>query len=331
MAALGFTLGTVGIDNLTGTDRFTFGTMVLFKGVGLVPMLMGLFGIAEVFSNLEQPIKREIFKTEIGRLLPSMKDWAESKWAIVRGCLIGFFLGLLPGGGATISSITAYAVEKRFSKTPEKFGTGMIAGVASPEAANNSATGGAFIPLLALGIPGTAAMAVITGALIIHGIQPGPLLIQDHPNIFWGVVTSMYIGNGMLLILNLPLIGLWVRILKIPYSILFALILLFCLIGAYSLNNDTGDVVIMIIFGVVGYLMRKYEYEAPPMVLAFILGPKTELSLRRSLLLSDGSPFIFFQRPISLGLILVAILLIVFSVISVLKKKRLQPSPDALT
>ena len=322
MAGLGIFLGTMGLDNLTGIPRFTFGSETLLDGPGLVPVVMGLFGIGEILSNLEQPIKREIFNTKISNLLPTVRDWIESKWALVRGPIIGFFLGILPGGGAVIASFVSYAVEKRLSKTPEKFGTGMIAGVAGPESANNSAAGGAFIPMLTLGIPANPVMAILLGALIIHGIQPGPFLIKEHPDLFWGVITSMYIGNIMLLILNLPLIGLWVRALRIPYSILFPLILLFCLIGSYSLKNSLGDVFVMIIFGVLGYLMRKYKYDTPPLVLAYVLGPIMEASLRRSLLLSNGSPLIFFQRPISAGLLLVTLLMLLSSIIPTLKKKR---------
>ena len=322
MAGLGIFLGTMGLDNLTGIPRFTFGSETLLDGPGLVPVVMGLFGIGEILSNLEKPIKTEIFNTKISNLLPTVRDWIESKWALVRGSIIGFFLGILPGGGAVIASFVSYAVEKRLSKTPEKFGTGMIAGVAGPESANNSAAGGAFIPMLTLGIPANPVMAILLGALIIHGIQPGPFLIKEHPDLFWGVITSMYIGNIMLLILNLPLIGLWVRALRIPYSILFPLILLFCLIGSYSLKNSLGDVFVMIIFGVLGYLMRKYKYDTPPLVLAFVLGPIMEASLRRSLLLSNGSPFIFFQRPISVGLLLVTFLMLLSSIIPTLKKRR---------
>jgi len=322
MASFGIFLGTIGLDNLTGIPRFTFGSETLIDGPGLVPVVMGLFGIGEVLANLEQPIKREIFETKIKNLLPTLRDWIESKWALVRGSIIGFFLGILPGGGAVIASFASYAIEKRFSKTPEKFGTGMIAGVAGPESANNSAAGGAFIPMLTLGIPANPVMAILLGALIIHGIQPGPFLIKEQPQLFWGVVTSMYIGNIMLLILNLPLIGLWVRALRIPYSILFPLILLFCLIGSYSLKNNLGDVFIMIIFGILGYLMRKYKYDTPPLVLAFVLGPIMETSLRRSLLLSEGSPMIFFQRPISAGLMLMTFLLITSSMIPALRKRK---------
>jgi putative tricarboxylic transport membrane protein len=285
---------------------------------------MGVFGIGEVLSNLELEIKRDVYITKITHLLPTLQDWIECKWAIVRGTLIGFFFGILPGGGATISSFAAYAVEKRFSKTPEKFGTGMIAGVAAPESANNAATGGAFIPLLSLGIPGTGVMAVLMGALIIHGIQPGPMLIHQHPDLFWGVVTSMYIGNAMLLILNLPLIGLWVQILRIRYGILFPLILLLCLIGSYSIKNSLWDMFAMVIFGIIGYVMRKYKYDAIPLVLAFVLESRMEESLRQSLLMSNGSPLIFFQRTISGVIIFFTILVLVSSLIPVFRKKTVK-------
>jgi putative tricarboxylic transport membrane protein len=221
-----------------------------------------------------------------------------------------------------ISSFVSYALEKRVSKHPEKFGTGVIQGVAAPESANNAATGGAFIPLLTLGIPANSVMAILLGALMIHGMQPGPLLVKEQPGLFWGVVTSMYLGNAMLLVLNLPLIGLWVKILKVPYPILFPLILLFCLIGAYSLNNSLIEVLIMVIFGVIGYLFKKFGYEAAPLVLALVLGPMLEAALRRSLLLSAGDPLIFLTRPISAGLMLISIFLLVYPLLPWLKKKR---------
>ena len=322
MAGVGLFLGTIGLDNLTGSSRFTFDIVTLTDGVGLVPVVMGLFGIGEVLSNLEVEIKQEMLTKKVTHLLPTLQDWIESKWAIIRGSIIGFPLGVLPGGSATLASFVSYAVEKRCSKTPEQFGTGMIAGVAGPEAANNSATGGAFVPMLTLGIPPNPVLAILMGALMIHGVQVGPMLIQAHPDLFWGVVTSMYIGNAMLLILNLPLIGLWVQVLRVPYAILFPLILLFCLIGSYSLNNNIGDMIVMIVFGIVGYLMRKYKYDAPPLVLAFVLGPIMEQSLRRSLLISNGSPFIFLQRPISAALIIFVIFLLVFPLIPRLKKKK---------
>lgn len=322
MAGVGLFLGTIGLDNLTGSARFTFDIVTLMDGVGLVPVVMGLFGIGEVLSNLEIEIKQEVFTKKVTHLLPTLQDWIESKWAIVRGSIIGFFIGVLPGGSSTLASFVSYAVEKRCSNTPEKFGSGMIAGVAGPESANNSATGGAFIPLLTLGIPTGPVLAILLGAMMIHGVQVGPMLIRENPDLFWGVMTSMYVGNAMLLILNLPLIGLWVQILRVPYSILFPLILLFCLVGSYSLNSNTGDVFVMIIFGIIGYLMRKYKYDAPPLVLAFVLSPIMEQALRRSLLISNGSPFIFFQRPISSGIIILVIVLLIFPLIPKFRKKR---------
>ncbi len=322
MACFGLFLGSIGVDSIMGTTRFTLGIGELSEGFGLVPVVMGLFGISEVLLNVEEKAKRSIFQTAIKNLLPSRKDWRDSLGSILRGSVIGFFLGILPGGGATISAFTAYAVEKRVSRHPEKFGEGAIEGVAAPEAANNAATGGAFIPLLTLGIPTTATMAILLGALVIYGTQPGPMLIKEHPQIFWGVLASMYIGNLMLLVLNLPLIGLWVKVLKVPYPILFPLILLFCLIGAYSLNNNVAQIFFMIIFGFLGYLFKKFKYEAAPLILALVLGPMLEKALRRSLLHSGGDPTIFMTRPISLALLIVAFSLLVFPLIPKLRKKR---------
>ncbi len=322
MAGVGLFLGTIGIDTLTGSGRFTFDTLTLTPGIGLVPMVMGLFGVGEILSNLEIEVKRDVYKTKISDLLPTLRDWIDCKWAIVRGTIIGFFLGILPGGGAVIASFASYAIEKKSSKTPEKFGTGMIQGVAGPETANNSATGGAFIPLLTLGIPANAVMAVLMGALMIHGIQPGPMMIQQRPDLFWGLIISMYVGNAMLLVLNLPLIGMWVRVLLVPYGILLPLILLICIIGSYSMNNNISDVYIMAIFGVFGYLMRKYKYDAPPLVLAFVLGPLMEEALRRSLLMSQGSPLIFFKRPISAVIMLIALFMLISPLIPGFRKRR---------
>jgi len=322
ISGVGLFLGTIGLDNITGNERFTFNSLTLMDGVGIVPVVMGLFGIGEVLSNLEVEIKQETIIKKVTHLLPTLQDWIESKWAIVRGSILGFFLGILPGGGGAIASFFSYAIEKRCSKTPEKFGTGMIAGVAGPESANNAATSGAFIPLFTLGIPANPVMAILLGALMIQGVTTGPLMIQAHPDLFWGVVTSMYVGNAMLLILNLPLIGLWVQILRVPYAILFPLILLFCLIGSFSLKNSTGDVFVMIIFGIIGYLMRKYKYDAPPLVLAFVLSPMVEKALRRSLLISNGSPLIFLQRPISAGIIILIVLMMASSLMPGLKKKK---------
>lgn len=322
MACIGILIGTVGTDTVSGTARFSFGIIELMDGVGLVPVVMGLFGISEMLLNIETKIDREVFKTRVKGLFPTVRDWIQSAGAIIRGTVIGFFLGILPGGGAVLSSFVAYAVEKKVSKTPEKFGTGLIEGVAAPESANNSAAQGAFIPLLTLGIPSNVVMAMLLGALIIHGVTPGPLLLTNHPKIFWGVVGSMYIGNVMLLILNLPLIGLWVQLLKVPYAILMPLIIVFCIIGSYTIANSIMDVFFMLIFGVVGYLMKKLRYEAPPLILAYVLGPMLEYSLKQSLMISKGSFKIFFSRPISGTCLVIALILVVLPIIPRLRKKR---------
>ena len=299
MALVGLIIGDVGLDMRTGLPRFTLGIDELTGGVEIATLAMGLFGVSEVLINLEQNLgSREIFQTRIGNLWPSLKDWAQATGAILRGSILGFFLGILPGGGVVLASFVSYGVEKKLSKHPEMFGRGAIEGVAGPETANNAAAGGALLPLLSLGIPANAVMALLFSALIIHGIQPGPLLVTSHPDIFWGLVASMYVGNALLVLLNLPLIGIWVQLLKIPYRILFPLILLFCLIGAYSLSNSPFDLLVMTFFGGVGYLMRKFRYEGAPLILAFVLGPMLEQNLRRSLLISGGSFMIFVTRPI---------------------------------
>jgi putative tricarboxylic transport membrane protein len=249
--------------------------------------------------------------TRVKNLLPNRQDWKDSAMPIVRGIFLGFFLGLLPGFGPAISSFVSYAIEKKFSKRPEKFGTGVIEGVAGPESANNAASSGTFVPLLSLGIPVNPSTAVLVGALMILGLQPGPLLISTKPDLFWGVVASMYMGNIMLVILNLPLIGIWVQILKIPYSLLYVFIVLFCQIGAYSVNNSVTDVFLMNIFGLAGYFMKRYRFEGAPLILALVLGPMFENSLRRSLLLGEGNPAIFFKRPISAVFLIVAIIFLI--------------------
>ncbi len=322
MAALGIFLGNIGMDILSGMERFTFDIPILIDGVGLVPVAMGLFGISEVLLNVEISLKRDIFKTSLKGLLPNLEDWKQSLWPIIRGSILGFFLGILPGGGGVIASFTSYAMEKKFSRHPEKFGHGAIEGVAGPETANNAGTGGAFIPLLTLGLPSNAVMAILLGAMLIYGMQPGPMLIKAHPDLFWGAITSMYIGNAMLLVLNLPLIGLWVKILKIPYRLLFPLILLFCLVGAYSLNNNTAEVAMMVIFGVLGYFLRKFKYPLAPAILALVLGPMLEKALRQSLLMSVGSGWIFVTRPISLVTLLVSFALLASSLLPWMKKKQ---------
>jgi putative tricarboxylic transport membrane protein len=322
MAGVGIVMGTIGLDTMTGMPRFTFNIPELLDGVGLAPLAMGLFGISEILLNVEKKIKQELLTTKVRGLFPNLEDWRRSTLPILRGTVLGFFLGILPGGGAVLSSFVAYAVEKRLSKYPQEFGKGVIEGVAAPESANNAAAQGAFIPLLTLGIPANVVMAILLGALMIHNITPGPMLVKEHPQLFWGVITSMYLGNIMLLVLNLPLIGLWVQLLRVPYSLLFPLILFVCLIGAYVINNSAVDVAIMFIFGVVGYFMRKFEYEPAPLVLAYVLAPMLENALRQSLILSSGSFGIFMGRPISAGCLIVAAVLLLSSLLPMIRKKR---------
>jgi putative tricarboxylic transport membrane protein len=320
MAGIGLVLSGVGMDTISGQYRFTFNIQSLLEGVGIVPVAMGLFGISEVLLNLETEIKRDILTTRVKNLFPSLKDWAESIWSILRGTVLGFFLGIIPGGGAVVASFASYAIEKKVSKHPEEFGKGAIQGVAGPESANNSAAGGSFIPLLTLGIPANPVMAILLGALMIHGLQPGPLLMTKAPDLFWGTIVSMYIGNGMLLVLNLPLIPMWVKVLKVPYYLLYPLILLFCLIGAYSLENSIADIIIMLIFGILGFLMKKFRYDGAPMILALVLGQKLETSFRRSLIMSHGDFSIFISRPISLGFLITAVLLLIIPIITQRRK-----------
>jgi putative tricarboxylic transport membrane protein len=320
MAVLGLAVAAIGQDPVSGVNRFTLGNDTLMDGVGLVPAAMGFFGIGEVLTNIEQGLRRNFLASRIKGLLPNLVDWKNSLWPIIRGTAIGFIMGLLPGAGATIPTFIAYSVEKRLSDHPETFGTGIIEGVASPETANNAATGSSMITLLSLGIPASPAMAVLMGAFIIHGIAPGPRLMTQHPDLFWGVIASMYIGNVMLLILNLPLIGLWVKILKIPYDILFPLILLFCFLGVYSLNNNITEVYIMIGFGLFGYMMRKFGFEGAPFLLAIVLGPMLELAFRQSLF--SGDMLIFFKRPISLSLLAISLFMLLSPLFPAISRKR---------
>jgi len=321
MVPLGLILATVGMDPHTGTFRFTYGSLTLKDGLGIVPIVMGLFGISEVLINLGTPVQRIFFKTKIKELFPSLQDWKDSKFPILRGTLVGFVLGVLPGMGLS-SPFLAYGLERRLSRHPEKFGTGIIEGVAAAETCNNPEAQAAFIPMLSLGIPANVIMAMLLGALMVNGITPGPLLLRDHPDLFWGLISSMYIGNIVLIVLNLPLIPLWVKILRIPYSYLFPAILVFCIIGSYSLNNNIGDVIVMAFFGVVGYLMKRYDFEAAPLVLALILGPLLEDNLRQALLISKGSFGIFFTRPISAAFMIVTILILALSLFRVRPKAK---------
>lgn len=322
MGALGLLLGTVGLDPVDGIPRFTLGVDRLMDGVDFVVMAMGLFGIAEILCNLEAPENREVFKTSLKGLLPTLQDWRQCWASVLRGSFFGFFIGVLPGGGAIISSFASYAVEKRLSKHPERFGKGAIEGVAAPEAANNAASTSSFIPLLTLGIPGNASIAMIFVALMIHGIRPGPLLLVEHPNLFWGVIASMYIGNALLLALNLPLINFWVRMLKVPYRYLAVVVVVVCVIGAYSVNNSAWDVGMMVFFGVLGYLLRKFVFPAAPFILAMILGPMLEKTLQQSLIASGGDFMTFLNRPISASLLLAAGLLMLTPLAKTIWKKQ---------
>jgi putative tricarboxylic transport membrane protein len=305
MMALGLLLGTVGIDPVFGAPRFTFGANRLMDGLDFVVAAMGLFGIAEVLINLEARGVREVYKASLRGLLPSREDWRRAWKAVLRGSGLGFLIGVLPGGGAIISSFVAYVVEKRLSREPERFGQGAIEGVAAPEAANNAASTSSFIPLLTLGIPGNASIAMIFVALMIHGVQPGPLLFQQRPDLFWGVIASMYVGNLMLLGLNLPLIGMWVRLLRVPYHYLAVVVVIICIIGAYSISSAVFDVGVMLAFGVLGYFLRKGRFPAAPLVLAMILGRILERSFLQSLQVSAADLRIFIEKPIAAGLLLV--------------------------
>jgi putative tricarboxylic transport membrane protein len=323
MMALGLLLASVGLDPISGKTRFSFGIIELQSGFDFVTLAMGLFGLGEIFSGLESAVKTEIVTTKVGQVWPTMKDWVASRMAILRGTLIGFFIGVIPGGGAVISSLVSYAVEKRVSKRPEEFGHGAIEGVAGPESANNAASSSSFIPLLTLGIPGNASIAMIFASLLIKGITPGPFLIVEHPEVFWGVIASMYIGNVMLLVLNLPLVGVWAQLLRVPFGIMAPVIILFTAIGSYSIQGQVFDIYSLVGFGLFGYLARKLKFEPGPMVLAFVLGPMIEASMRQSLLMSGGSFSIFVTRPISLALLaLFALLVISQSVVTLRKRFR---------
>ena len=297
MGLLGIILGSIGWDIILGQPRITFGIDYLADGIPVIPVVMGLFGISEVFINIEKTQKMEVFK-DVKNIFPSLKDFRESVLPIFRGTGIGFFLGLLPIAGTVVSPFAAYTIEKKISRNPEKFGKGAIEGVASPESANNAAAQAGFIPLLTLGIPVSAVFALVLAGFLIHGVHPGPLLLVNSPNVFWGVITSMYIGNIFLLILNLPLIRMWIKVLEIPYSLLFPLILTFCLIGSLE-GNRSGNTFVMMIFGILGYLMRKFDYEPAPMIIAFIISPILEVNFRQSLIISNGNFDIFFSKPIS--------------------------------
>jgi putative tricarboxylic transport membrane protein len=327
MIFLGLLVSYVGMDMVTGKMRFTFGSLELAGGIDLVPMVMGLFGISEILVNLEEEGEQSLLMEKVKGLLPTLQDWKDSFWPIIRGSVLGFFIGIMPGPASTISAFTSYAVEKKLSRYPEKFGTGMIEGVAGPEAANNAAASGTFIPLFTLGLPSHPVMALLMGALMIHGLTPGPLLMVQHKEIFWGCLASMYIGNVMLLVLNLPLIGIWVRVLKIPRQFLLPLIFLFCIIGAYSLNSSVFDVGVMLFFGFIGYLCEKFDFETAPFIMAFVLGPVFEKSLRQTLISTRGSFRIFFESPIALFALLFLASLLLWPLVRLLWQKSFRSGP----
>jgi putative tricarboxylic transport membrane protein len=322
MIILGLLMGIVGTDVNSGVARFDFGIPELSDGIGIVAVAMGLFGFAEIIINLESTEKRNVVESKVRGFMLSWSQIKAAAPAVLRGTGIGSVLGILPGGGAMLSSFAAYAVEKKVSKTPKEFGRGAIQGVAGPEAANNAGAQTSFIPLLTLGIPENAVMAMMVGAMTIHNIQPGPQVITSNPGLFWGLIASMWVGNAMLVILNLPLIGIWIRLLRVPYRLLYPAILLFCSIGVYTVNNTSFDVMQTAVFGLIGVLFVKLEMEPAPLLLGFVLGPMMEENLRRALLLSRGDPFVFLQRPISLGLLVAAVLLVLLIALPNVKKKR---------
>ena len=322
MIVLGLLLGLVGTDVNSGLQRYSFGIPELSDGIGFVAIAMGVFGFAEIIVNLEHREAREVFTNKVSGLWIKWKDFKEALPAIARGTLLGSGLGILPGGGALLSAFASYTLEKKIAKDPSQFGKGAIQGVAGPESANNAGAQTSFIPLLTLGIPPNAVMALMVGAMTIHSIQPGPQVMTSNPQLFWGLIASMWIGNLMLVVLNLPMIGLWVKLLQVPYRLLYPAILLFCCIGVYSLQNNVWDVLMTALFGLIGWLFVKLECEPAPLLLGFILGPLMEENLRRALLLSRGDPTVFFTRPLSATLLAVAAVLLLIVLAPNVRRKR---------
>ena len=310
MIALGFLAAAIGIDVVNGRERFTFGSVNLTAGIELLAVVIGLFGVTEILLNVEAMARNSVIAERIRGLWPSVTDWRASWRPILRGSGLGFLLGIVPGGGPVTASFMSYAIERRIAREPERFGKGAIEGVAGPESANNAAVAGSMIPLLALGIPSNPVTALLLGALIIQGIQPGPLFISQRPDLFWGVVASMYVGNVFLLLLNLPLVGLWVQLLRVPYRVLFPIVVLLALVGTYSANKNVFDLWVMLGFGVAGYVLRKLEYDLAPFVLAFVLAPLLEQSLRQSLAMSSEGAIIFAKRPVTALLLVASVALI---------------------
>jgi putative tricarboxylic transport membrane protein len=316
MATTGLLLGCIGIDVMTGHFRYSFDIKELGDGIGIVPVAVGLFGLGEILSTPSKSVIEKVVSPRLRELLPTRLEWRQSAMPIARGSVLGFLVGIVPGSAHLIASFLSYAVEKRLSSTPEEFGKGAVAGVAGPESANNAASTGAFVPMLALGLPTGPVTAVLMAALLIQGVPPGPQLVSEHPDVFWGFVASMYVGNLMLLALNLPLVGVFVNILKIPYAYLYPIIIMFCIIGVYEVNHSIVDVWIMLIMGVVGYALRKFDFDPAPLVLGLVIAPTFELSLRQSLIMSNGNWLIFFNRPIAAALFAAAAALLALSAIS---------------
>ncbi|MFC1817269.1 tripartite tricarboxylate transporter permease [Thermodesulfobacteriota bacterium] len=319
MASAGLILSTVGMDTITGEIRFAYNILFLQDGINIIPVVIGLFGLREVFYNLQATFQGNVVKSKIKGLLPTLQDWKDSIWPILRCGTFGFFMGILPGISPMAPTLLSYGIEKKLSKHPEKFGTGVIEAVAGPEACNNATVCGTQIPLFSLGIPTNVMNTMLLSALMIFGMTPGPQFISKFPDLFWGLVASMYLGNVLLLVLNLPLIPLWVKVLKIPHILLNCLILVFCIIGAYSLQHQLGDLYLLFISGLVGFLGKKLGYEPAPLILAFILGPRIESSLRQSLIISDGSFAIFFTRPITAVFIAVTLCIIIAAIVGLTK------------
>ncbi len=311
MILTGLLLSTVGQDVITGETRYAFDVPELVDGISIVTIAMGMFGMGEVLYNLEDLSRRNVQSVPLRNLFPNREDWRRSAMPIARGSVIGFLVGLLPGGGATLASFVSYALEKKVAKDPERFGNGAIEGVAGPEASNNAGATGSFIPLLTFGLPGNPVTAILLGALILYGVTPGPLMIQTNPEIFWGVIASMYVGNVMLLLLNLPLVGLWVQLLKVPYRYLFPPLVLFMIVGSYSINNSVFDVGALLVFGVIGYGLRKLEFDPAPLILAFVLGGPIETNLRQSLMMGHGEWQYFLERSMALSILLAALIVAV--------------------
>jgi putative tricarboxylic transport membrane protein len=322
MIILGLLLGLMGTDVNSGVQRFTFGVKVLMDGIGFVTVAMGMFGLGEIILNLEREGTAERAVMKITTLMPTREDWKRMIAPILRGTALGSFLGILPGAGALLSAFAAYSVEKKISKHAAEFGKGAIEGVAAPESANNAGAQASFIPMLTLGIPTSPVMALMIGAMVIQGIQPGPSVMTDQPALFWGIIASMWIGNLFLLVLNLPMVGLWVRLCLVPYHLLYPAILAFCAIGVFSLSNNEFDVYLMALFGILGYVFAKLDCEPAPMLLALILGPMMEEHLRRAMLLSRGDPTIFLRRPISLGILLAAVIALAATLLPAIRAKR---------